>query len=78
MPPVLKVQVRVLTKARSNFWKPLGFHIVKLLLIHKISKHGRTFNGGHANFDQEDRIGSISLDLKVIGYELLSDHLNLS
>jgi hypothetical protein len=34
--------------------------------------------GGQANFDQEDRIGSISLDLEVVGYELLLNHLNLS
>ena len=48
------------------------------LLIHEISKHSRTFNGGHPSFDQEDRIGSISLDLEVIGYELVLDYLNFS
>ena len=61
----------VLTKVRSNFWEPLGFNIVKLLLINQISKHSHAFNGGQTKFDQEDRIGSSSLDLEVIGYELL-------
>lgn len=73
MSPTLEAQVWVLNKVRSNFWEPLGFHIVKLLLIHNISKHSHAFNGGQTNFNQEDMIGSISLYL-----EFLSNHLNIS
>ena len=77
MPPMLEAKVRVLTTVRSNFREPFLFHVVKLLLIHQISKHSCTFNGGQTRLDQEDRIGSISLDLKVVGYEFLLNHLNL-
>jgi len=69
MSPTLEVKVGVLTKVKSNFWEPLRFHVVKLLLIHQISKHSCTFNGRQTNFDQDDRIVSISLDLEVVGYE---------
>ena len=51
---------------------------MKILLIHQICKHSRTFNLGQANFDKEDMIQSISLDVEVVGYELLLDHLNIS
>ena len=77
MPPALEVKVGVLTKVRSNLWEPLRFHVVKLLLIHHISKHSHTFNGGQSIFDQEDRIGSISLDIEIICYEFLLDHINI-
>ena len=77
MPPALEAKVRIFTIVRRNFREYFLFHIVKLLLIHKISKDSRTFNGGQTRFDQEDRIGSISLDLKVVGYEFLLNHLNL-
>ena len=78
MPPKLGAHVWVLPNVRSNFLGPLGFHIVKILLIHQICKHSRTFNGGQANFNKEDMIQSISLDVEVVGYELLLDHLNIS
>ena len=77
MPPMIEAKVRVLTTVRSNFREPFLFHVVKLLLIHQISKHSCTFNGGQTRFDQEDMIGSISLDLKVVGYELLLNGPNL-
>ena len=77
MPPTLEAKVGVLTKVRSNFSEPFAFHVVNILLIHQISKHSCTFNGGQTKFDQEDRIGSISLDLKVASYEFLLNHLNL-
>jgi len=78
MPATLGAYVWVLTKFRINFWAPLAFHIVKLLLIHQICKHSCTFNGAQTNFDQEDMIGSISLDVEVVGYELLLDRLDIS
>ena len=77
MPPVLEAKVRVLTTYRSNFRESLLFHVVKFLLIHQISKHSHTFNGGQTRFDQEDMIGSIYLDLKVVCYEFLLNHLQL-
>ena len=77
MPLVLEAKVRVLTTVISNFREPFLFHVVKLLLIHQISEHSRTLNGGQTRFDQEDRIGSISFDLKVVGYEFLLNHVNL-
>ena len=77
VPPALEAKVRVLTTVRRNFKEPFLFHVVKLLLIHQISKHSRTINGGQTRFDQEDRIGSIALDFKVVVYELLLNHLNL-
>ena len=78
MPASIGSEVGVLARVRSNFGEPLGFHLVNLLLIHQICKHTRTFNGGQANFDEEDMIGSISLVVEVVGYELLLDHLNIS
>jgi len=78
MPPKLGAHVWDFTEVRSNFWGNLGFHIVKILLIHQICKLSRTFNGGQANFDEEDMIGIISLAVEVVGYELLLDHLNIS
>lgn len=52
--------------------------LLKLLLINKILKHSLSFNRGEANFDQEDMIGGISLDLETVGYEFLLNHLNIS
>lgn len=78
MPPKLGAPAWVFTKARSNFWGPPGFHIVKLILIHQICKLSRTSSGRQANFDEEDMIGIISLAVEVVGYELLLDHLNIS
>ena len=77
MPPTLEEKVRVLSTVRRNFREPFLLHVVKLLIINHISKYRCTFNGGQTRFDQEDRIGNISLDLKVVGYEFLLNHLNL-
>ena len=77
IPLALEAKVGVLTNVRRNFLEPFEFQVVNLLLIHQISKHSHTFNGGQINFDQEDMIGSISLDIYVVGYEFLLNHLNL-
>ena len=34
VPSLLEPEVGVLTRVRSNFGEPLGFHVVKILLIH--------------------------------------------
>ena len=65
MLPTLKAKVGVFTIARNNMWDAFGFHVVNILLIRHIYKHSYTFNGVKTNFLQEDRIGSISLDIKV-------------
>ena len=77
MPPTLEAKVMVLTIGRSNFRETFLFHVVKLLHIHQISKHRCNFNGGQTRFDQGDKIGGISHDLMVVGYELILNHLNI-
>ena len=68
MPLMLEAKVKVLTTVRRNFREPFLFHVVKPLLIHQISKHSHTLNGGLTSFNQENNIGSISLDVKDVGY----------
>lgn len=77
MPFMLEANVWVLARFRRNFGKPLGFHVVKLLLIHQTPKHKHAFSGGKGKFDQEDRIGNISFDVTVVGYKLLLNHINI-
>ena len=52
MPSALEAQEGVLIEVRRNFWELVGFQVVKLLLIHQISKHSCTFNEGQTSFDQ--------------------------
>jgi len=40
MPPTLEVEVGIWTKVRSNLRKPLGFRVVKILIIHQTPKQG--------------------------------------
>ena len=49
--PRLEAKLGVLATVRCNFRKPLGFHVVKLLLIHEILKHS-VFNRVEQNFNQ--------------------------
>ena len=65
MPPMLEAKVGVLTKVRSKFGKPLGFHVVKLLLIHEILKHSPAFNRGETIFDQKGKVRVFPLMLRL-------------
>jgi len=54
VPTPLEPEVGDLARDRRNFGEHLGFHVVKLLLIHHIVKHNYDFNGGKTSFNQED------------------------
>ena len=73
MSSTLETEVGILARVRSEFGEPLGFHVVKLLLIHQIPKHSDDFNRGMASFNQEDRVESISFKIEVVGYKFLVD-----
>lgn len=75
MSSTLEIEVGVLDRVGSNFGKPLGFHVVRLILVHQVPKHSHAFNGGNVSFDQEDRIGNVFFNLEVVGYKLLLNHL---
>lgn len=77
MPTSLEREVGVLARVRSNFGKPLGFHVVKLLLIHKMPKHCHVFSGVKASFNKEDIIRIIFFNVEVLGYKLFLDQLDL-
>jgi len=73
VPTTLEPEVVVLDRDRIIFWEPLGFHVVKLLLIHQKAKNSHAFNGGKASFRKNDRIGSITFSLEIMGYKFILD-----
>ena len=76
MPSSLEFKVGVLTGVKRNFGESLGFRVSQIFLVHQIPKHSHAFSQADANFNQGNTVGITSINLEVVGYKLLLDHLN--